>query len=186
MPFESIELSRLFRQSFGFRLPAALSKEFAQIATKKAEFLENELNLDSLKDLFCQEYILTSQPFELTAVNFEKEFANTDNERLHCLATIKKSTEIQQIAGFGNGALNALADAFKVNFKLELNIKDYRQHSITQGWHALAASYILLIGEQGSRWWGVGIDADYTLSAIRALLSAINRMQKFSFNYSYK
>lgn len=186
MPLESIELSRLFRRTFGFRLPAALSKEFTKTVLKTTEFLEDEPNLESLKDLLCQEYILTSQPLELTTINFKKEFANTDKERLCCFATIKKNNEVQQIMGFGNGALNALADAFKVNFGLELDIKDYRQHSITQGWHALVASYILLKDEQGKGWWGIGIDADYTLSAIRALLSAINRMQKLSFNYSYQ
>lgn len=158
-------------KSFGFRLPIPVRDEFNAMSQTNA-------STDDLNDLFCREYIENTSPFEITAINFEKEFVNTDQERLRCHVTIKHQENPQEVEGTGNGTLNALANAFQVHYGVELEILDYLQHGLTQGSHALAASYIQVVDHQGHIFWGVGIDTDSTLSAIRALLSAMNRSQR--------
>lgn len=158
-------------KSFGFRLPSLMHDEFNEMSQANA-------SSDDLNDLFCHEYIENTAPFEITAINFEKEFVNTEQERLRCHVTIKHAGNAQEVEGIGNGTLNALANAFQVHHGIELEIVDYLQHGLTQGSHALAASYIQVDNHQGQVYWGVGIDTDSTLSAIRALLSAINRSQR--------
>jgi 2-isopropylmalate synthase len=165
-------------KSFGFRLPAIMHDEFNHLVEIDARQQGHALTTDELNDLFCREYIENSCPFEITSINFEKEFVNTDQERLRCHATIKKGGHTQEVEGIGNGTLNALANAFKVHFGIELEVTDYLQHGLTQGSHALAASYIQANTRDGKNYWGVGIDTDSTLSAIRALLSAINREER--------
>jgi len=171
------EFIRTLRKSFGFRLPPRMSKEFVELIqlNKKSSKV---ISPEEINNFFCKEYIENTTPFELTAINFEKEFVNTEKERLHCHANVKKQGKAVEVDGYGNGALNALANAFKNHYGIEVEVKDYRQHGLTHGSHALAASYILISDKNKNRYWGVGIDSDCTLSAIRALLSAVNRSQK--------
>lgn len=164
--------------NYGFRLPENMQVEFSQLLEKHSHEVGHSLNPEELNRFFCQEFIENLHPYELTAINFEKEFVNTERERLICRTTIKHHNKPQEIVGVGNGALNALANAFKQHYGIELEVVDYLQHGLTKGIHALAASYIEVFNKQGQHIWGVGIDSDCTLSAIRALLSAVNRSQR--------
>lgn len=162
--------------AYGFRLPRPVWLEFECLVEERIGQVGHTLVAEEVNDFFCQEYIDNATPFELTAINFEKEFVNTEQERLSCLATIKKAgSKPQEIKGLGNGALNSLVNAFQDHFSVELEVIDYLQHGLTQGSHAFAASYIQVANKNGDIFWGVGIDSDCTLSAVRALLSAINR-----------
>lgn len=166
--------ARLLEKTFGFRLPASMAEEFNALASKS----RSKRAAEDLNNLFCIEYIQNSFPFEITAINFEKEFVNTEQERLRCHVTVKHNHQTQEIEGIGNGTLNALANAFKNTYDIELEIKDYLQHGLTQGSSAVAASYIQASDKQGRFFWGAGIDTDCTLSAIRAFLSTVNRSCK--------
>lgn len=170
--------AKLIEKTYGFRIPEHMQDEFTQLVTSKSTKVKHDLSAEELNELFCNEYIENLTPFEITAINFEKEFLNTEQERLRCRASIKRLGHNQEVQGVGNGTLNALANAFNVNFDIELEVVDYLQHGLTRGSHALAASYIQLDDKQHRHYWGVGIDSDCTLSAIRALLSALNRSQR--------
>lgn len=174
----SHNVSLILEQAFGFRLPAPMRQEFDQLIAVKTNQAGHTLNPEELNDIFCQEYINNLHPFELTTINFEKQFVNTPEERLCCTATVKKDGQNYEIKGCGNGTLNALLSAFKTHFGVELEVIDYLQHGLTQGSHSLAASYIQDVNSEGRIIWGVGIDSDSTLSAVRALLSTINRSLK--------
>ncbi len=165
----------LLEKVYGFRLPQIMQADFSGLLDKQSKTLGRALESEELNEFFCQEFIANLSPYELTAINFEKEFVNTEKERLHCRATIKHHGNFQEISGTGNGTLNALANAFKQCCGIEIEVVDYLQHGLTKGTHALAASYIEIADKQGTHIWGVGIDSDCTLSAIRALLSAVNR-----------
>lgn len=171
-------LVRLLKKSFGFQLPKRMQGEFTLLAETQTKKLGHPLTADELNEFFCREYIENTTPFEITSINFEKEFVNTEKERLRCRASIKKLDKIQDIEGLGNGTLNALTNAIKTHYGIALEVHDYLQHGLTRGSHALAASYIQLDDKKHNHYWGVGIDSDSTLSAIRALLSALNRSQR--------
>lgn len=166
--------ANLLKKSSGFRLPRLMAAEFNDLSRKSSR----KFSMEDLNDFFSKEYIENTNPFEITAINFEKEFVNTEQERLKCRATIKYQNQTHEAEGTGNGTLNALANAIKNAFGIELEVADYLQHGLTQGSHAVAASYIQAVNKQGRSFWGVGIDTDCTLSAIRAFLSAVNRSQR--------
>jgi 2-isopropylmalate synthase len=168
----------LLETSFGFRPPLPMANEFTELVDEEIQKTGHFLTADELYDFFCKEYIENTNPFEITAINFEKEFINTDKEHLRCHASTQKYGEAKKIDGIGNGTLNALASAIKNHYGIGVEVADYLQHGLTQGSHALAASYIQLNDTHGRKFWGVGIDSDCTLSAIRALLSALNRSQR--------
>jgi len=163
----------ILESSFGFRLPPAMHLEFEGLLAP-----DNKLTPEDINEFFCREYIENTTPFELTTVNFEKEFINTDRERLCCTARVIHDEKEQEITGIGNGTIDSLLNAFKTHFQIDFEMLDYLQHGLTQGSQALAASYIQLQDKEGNIFWGVGIDSDCTLSAVRALLSALNRSQR--------
>jgi|GEM_PF-3637779 len=165
-------------KSYGFRLPHTMQENFSKVLAQQSNAIGHSLDSEELNDFFCQEFIENINPYELTAINFEKEFVNTEKERLRCRANIKHHGKAQEIIGTGNGTLNALANAFKQYYGIKIEIIDYLQHGLTKGTHALASSYIEIVHKNNHHIWGVGIDSDCTLSAIRALLSAINRSTK--------
>jgi len=169
-------IARILRETFGLRLPAGIAKEFTAFIQK--HFKNCRLTPTDLNTLFCTEFIENTHPFELIGIDFVKEFVNTPQERIQCQLDIKHQNTVKTIEGFGTGTLHALINAFATHYDMVFELKDYLQHSLTQVPHILAASYILLIDKNATAWWGVGIDRDCTLSAIRALLSAINRSQK--------
>jgi 2-isopropylmalate synthase len=63
-------------------------------------------------------------------------------------------------------------------FDLAFRLKDYTEHTRTAGSESEAAAYIELKvpDENGKSVFGVGIDTSITLAPIKAVVSAINRI----------
>lgn len=85
----------------------------------------------------------------------------------------------REASGIGNGPIAAFLNAIS-NFGVEASIMDYVEHTMSVGTDAMAASYVeCQIGEADDAQivWGVGIDSSITTSALKAIISAINRSQ---------
>ena len=86
----------------------------------------------------------------------------------------------REASGIGNGPIAAFLNAIS-NFGVEASIMDYVEHTMSVGTDAMAASYVeCQIGEADDAQivWGVGIDSSITTSALKAIISAINRFQR--------
>lgn len=86
----------------------------------------------------------------------------------------------REASGIGNGPIAAFLNAIS-NFGVEALIMDYVEHTMSVGTDAMAASYVeCQIGEADDAQivWGVGIDSSITTSALKAIISAINRSQR--------
>ena len=57
---------------------------------------------------------------------------------------------------------------------VDVRLLDYSEHALSASGKAMAAAYVeLAVGERVL--WGVGIDSNTTLSALKAVISAVNR-----------
>lgn len=86
----------------------------------------------------------------------------------------------REASGIGNGPIAAFLNAIS-SFGVEASIMDYVEHTMSVGTDAMAASYVeCQIGEADDAQivWGVGIDSSITTSALKAIISAINRSQR--------
>lgn len=86
----------------------------------------------------------------------------------------------REASGIGNGPIAAFLNAIS-NFGVEASIMDYVEHTMSVGTDAMAASYVeCQVGEDAETQiiWGVGIDSSITTSALKAIISAINRSQR--------
>lgn len=86
----------------------------------------------------------------------------------------------REVSGIGNGPIAAFLNAIS-NFGVDASIMDYVEHTMSVGTDAMAASYVeCRVGEADDAQivWGVGIDSSITTSALKAIISAINRSQR--------
>ena len=86
----------------------------------------------------------------------------------------------REVSGIGNGPIAAFLNALS-NFGIEASVMDYAEHTMSVGTDAMAASYVeCQVGEDAEAQiiWGVGIDSSITTSALKALISAINRSER--------
>ena len=86
----------------------------------------------------------------------------------------------REVSGIGNGPIAAFLNAIS-NFGVDASIMDYVEHTMSVGTDAMAASYVeCQVGEADDAQivWGVGIDSSITTSALKAIISAINRFQR--------
>lgn len=86
----------------------------------------------------------------------------------------------REVSGIGNGPIAAFLNAIS-NFGVDASIMDYVEHTMSVGTDAMAASYVeCQVGKADDAQivWGVGIDSSITTSALKAIISAINRSQR--------
>ena len=86
----------------------------------------------------------------------------------------------REASGIGNGPIAAFLNAIS-NFGVDASIMDYVEHTMSVGTDAMAASYVeCQVGEADDAQivWGVGIDSSITTSALKSIISAINRSQR--------
>ena len=55
-----------------------------------------------------------------------------------------------------------------------MEVKDYSEHALTEGWSASAVAYIECAGPDGTTWWGVGRDSSILDASLSAVVSAAN------------
>ena len=61
---------------------------------------------------------------------------------------------------------------------IEIRVLDYNEHALTSGSGAEAASYIHLMDvKSGKVTYGVGISSNITRASVRAMFSAVNRLE---------
>jgi len=57
---------------------------------------------------------------------------------------------------------------------MDVRVLDYSEHALSEGGNAMAAAYVeCAVGERVL--WGVGIDANTSMSSLKAVISAVNR-----------
>jgi 2-isopropylmalate synthase len=84
-----------------------------------------------------------------------------------------------KIEGVGNGALSSLANALK-GLGIDLDVADYKEHSIGAGRETKAATYIeCTAANSQQKVWGVGVHQDVVQASLIALLSAASSVSTF-------
>jgi len=92
-------------------------------------------------------------------------------------AEISYRGEILTYTAKGNGPIDAFVHGIKKAAGGEFTISTYTEHDINhRGSGSAAAAYISLADEKGKEHFGVGVDTNISLASIKAVISALNRM----------
>ena len=158
---------------YGFKLPKAMQKEFADVIQKISEKQGGEVKPEQIFQTFKDEYIALSDPFEFEQVKVE----DIDAKNCHAWLVFKYQGQEMYVDAVGNGPLDAVKAALKKKVDLHVTVLDYSEHSMGEGSHARAAAYIQMRNDDnGEVIFGAGDSSNITKATMRAFFSALNRV----------
>lgn len=166
-------------------LPRSLQVEFSKVVQHATETASRELRPSEIADLFKESYHLKSNPrFNLVDYNITTDRSttpappepgkapNTKNLKRRFTGIVEIDGVQHAITGVGPGAISSLARALST-LSIDLDVIDYKEHSIGLGRDVKAATYIQCTAAGSKEQvWGVGIHQDVVQASLIALLSA--------------
>ena len=159
----------VLEQDRGLKLPKSLQTDFSRHVQALADSTSRELNAEDIWRVFDETYLATGR---LTLIGYaEQQHAS---QRIFAGQIACDGAE-RSVSGRGNGLISSVIDAVRDSFGIGLDVADYSEHAIGQGADAQAAAYVECLTADGTKVFGVGIDADVATASVRAVLSAANR-----------
>jgi len=159
---------------FGYKLPKAMHKEFADVIQKIAE-KQGEVAPATIMEVFTSEYLKLTVPYEFLRARAEDHGDRDTKVEL----SFNYNGVFREVEAVGNGPLDAVKVALHNTTDADVTILDYTQHALGEGSNARAAAYICMRDEKtGKVTHGVGVSSNITRAGIRAVFSALNRLAK--------
>ena len=165
---------------FGFKLPKGMHREFANVIQKISE-QQGEVSPEQIMDKFREEYLAKKEPIhfrklrmdDLSGDSEEKSQFDTRVVVVYTDNGVEKSFE-----AVGNGPIDATKRGLNEELNINIKILDYEEHALQSGSNSQAAAYIhLLDAESGRVTYGVGVSSNITRASVRAIFSAVNRLE---------
>lgn len=163
---------------FGFKLPKGMHKEFADVIQKIAEE-QGEVSPDTIMDKFTEEYLVAKTekeyPYEFESCQVVDNGTNSASVKL----TFKYKGEKKYVEAEGTGPIDAVQKAIMKETGVNVKLLDYTEHTLGEGSHAKAAAYIQMLDKTTKKTtFGVGVSSNITRASIRAIFSALDRLEK--------
>jgi 2-isopropylmalate synthase len=166
-------IAYVLETEYGIQIPRRLQIEFSKTVQRMAEETGKELAPADIWAAFRREYLDTDMPLELVEHATEPRGPGSGPRVL--TAVLRRNGQPMTIRGSGNGPIDAFVNGLRTGVGLDLHVVDYREHAVTTGEDAQAASFIEVRLPDGGTLFGVGIDPDIVTASLRAIVSAANR-----------
>lgn len=163
---------------FGYKLPKAMHKEFANVIQTLSE-KQGEVSPDEINAKFQEEYIDKKEPLHFRKLKVD-DLSGEVETSFDTKVTVEYTDHgvSKTIEGVGNGPIDAVKRAIQEEYNLDIKILDFSEHALQSGSNSKAAAYIhLLDANTGNVTYGVGESSNITRASVRAIFSAINRLE---------
>ena len=162
---------------FGFKLPKAMHKEFANVIQKVSE-QQGEVSPDEIMNKFAEEYLNQKEPLHFRKLKVDDLSDEVESEFDTKVTVTYTDRGIEKsFQSIGNGPIDAVKRGIEENLGFSIKILDYSEHALQSGSNSQAAAYIhLLDAETGHVTYGVGVSSNITRASVRAIFSAMNRL----------
>ncbi len=162
---------------FGFKLPKAMHKEFANVIQEISE-KQGEVSPDQIMESFKAEYLDRKEPIHFRQLHMDDLSGSVKSEfdtRVTVIYT--DHGEEKSFEAVGNGPIDAVQRGLSEALGISIKILDYEEHALQSGANSQAAAYIhLLDRDTGRVTYGVGVSSSITRASVRAIFSAVNRL----------
>ena len=162
---------------FGFKLPKAMHKEFANTIQAISE-KQGEVSPEEIMEQFRSEYLDQKEPLHFRRLHVSDLSGETKTQfdtKVDVAYTDHGAAK--SFTAVGNGPIDAAQRGLQESLGLRIKVLDYEEHALQSGSNSQAAAYIhLLDSETGKVTYGVGVSSNITRASIRALFSAVNRL----------
>lgn len=163
---------------FGFKLPKAMHKEFANTIQTISE-KQGEVSPEQIMEQFRKEYLDRKEPLHFRKLLVSDLSGETKSQFDTGVTVIYTDHGIEKrFEAVGNGPIDAVQRGMQESLGIKIKVLDYEEHALQSGSNSQAAAYIhLLDSENGKVTYGVGVSSNITRASIRALFSAVNRLR---------
>ncbi|MBT2209470.1 2-isopropylmalate synthase [Actinomadura sp. NEAU-AAG7] len=162
----------IMKSEHSLELPRRLQIEFSRIVQRHTDSEGGEVTAERMWEIFQTEFLHNGPRVGLLAHRATSRVAEKD--ALSC--DIRLDGEIREIEGVGNGPVSAFEDAL-ASVGIGVRVLDYAEHAMSAGGDARAAAYVEC-DVNGTSVWGVGIDGNIVTASLKAMLSAVNRVDR--------
>ncbi|GAA4264958.1 2-isopropylmalate synthase [Frondihabitans peucedani] len=165
----------LLKTDHSLDLPRKLQIDFSGVVQSKTDSEGGEVTSDEIWAIFQDEYLPSGDEsakwghFELTRTGTRSDMSG----ETHLSVDLRSGTETVSTEGAGSGPIDAFI-AILSGQGVDVKLYDYSEHTLSASGDAQAAAYVEL-DVDGTRLWGVGIDADISTASLKAIVSAVNR-----------
>ncbi|MCF6441375.1 2-isopropylmalate synthase [Pseudoalteromonas luteoviolacea] len=159
----------LLEQNHGLQLPRTLQVDFSQQVKSYTDRTGIEMTLAEIWQLFRESYGVVSTP-RLALINYTSQPLTTGQQ---IEANVLFGGQQIQLNGSGNGLLSALINAVRTHFNININIKNYSEHTLGHKTQSKAVTYVECEAPDHTQYFGVAIDADTSRASIQAILNAV-------------
>ena len=163
---------------FGYKLPKGMHKEFADKIQKLAE-AKGEIAPEQIMEVFREEYLNQKEPLRFRRLSIGEKHLEDNSVETEITLGYEHNGVTEEMTASGNGPIDAVLTGLRKKLGHTYKVLDYTEHSLGLGENAQAAAYIhMLDTNTGATTFGVGISSNITRASIRAMFSAMNRLQK--------
>ncbi len=168
-------IAYLMERDWGILIPKEMQRDFSKAIQLRTEKDGVELSSKEVHGCFEDEYLKERGPYRLRSCSI-RTGSGPKNETT-VSAMVRRAQETVRVAGSGNGPLNAFVNALRHQFEIPMDVMMYSEHALSRGSKARAIAYVGIKHGLGQSAFGVGIDVNISTASIRAVISALNRIQ---------
>jgi 2-isopropylmalate synthase len=164
-------ISYILEQDYGVALPKRAQAEFSKVIQAITDREGHEVRPEQIWDVFNAEYLDQNGP--ITFLNYQTLPGEGGGRDLK--ARLRVFGEEIEIAGKGSGPISGFVDGLSNAFGFDMDVVDYREHSVGTGKDTSAYAYVEMRSPDGQTLFGVGKHENIAESSLRAVVSAANR-----------
>ncbi len=165
----------VMEREFGCHLPRQMQPEFGAVVQRVSDVLGDEITPSTIWATFSDTYLRNSGHFQFSHFTSLPAEAGVETYKAELGVRIDGAPSV--LSGWGNGPIDACRNALIRAGCQPFRIANYVEHARTAGSDAEAVAFIQVETSAGRFVWGAGIHANIEIASIRALLSAVNRLE---------
>ncbi len=161
----------IMETQFNLNLPPKMREAFGYHIKSISDHEHRELQPREVYDIFMRDFVNITSPINvIRAVYSDLADGNISGQ----VKILYEGREFE-VVSVGNGRLDSVSGAIKEVVCKNYTLETYTQHALAGTTTSKAASYVS-ISYEGKIYWGTGIDSDISMSSVKALVSAVNKM----------
>ena len=163
----------LLEKDHGVSLPRRLQISMSQKIQKIADETGKEISTSEIWEIFHINFVMPKPGFSFKNYSLKTSDGPENSDQIK--AEIEINGQTHEVAGVGNGPIDAFINALNRKISLNIKVSDYHQSAISSGSDAQAAAYIeLQRGDKTS--WGVGINRNTTKASFEAIIVGVAKL----------
>ena len=165
----------ILEEEYGYEFPKSMLPEIGSLVQKLTDRENREVTSHEVHKEFYAEFVEPANP-KYKLVGFWPNPDKDNPSNVHGELKVIVDESEKSVTGDGNGPIDAFGAAIKQLTGEIFTLDDYHENTTDHGTNAKGISYISVKAQSGKIYWGVGDDTNTSQAAVKAFITAVNRM----------